>query len=66
MFKADAVPELVKYLEICDPDDYFEKGIELAIQQGLAVGYVVVGQNDCVEVDFPEDIDKANRLLALW
>ncbi|MGH3333706.1 MAG: NTP transferase domain-containing protein [Nocardioidaceae bacterium] len=56
---------LLKHLEDCDSQDYFERAIELAIaeagQRWLAVD---VSAFDCMEVDFQEDLDAANALLA--
>jgi choline kinase len=53
-------------LEQCQPSDYFEKGIELCIQQGLPVWGLPIGNEDCAEIDFPGDLHKANRLLKTW
>lgn len=53
-------------LELCLPSDYFERGLELCIQEGMAVWSVPVQQNLCIEVDFLEDLEKANKLLSTW
>lgn len=57
---------LRRNLERCDDKDYFEKGIELCIEQGLPVWSVPVDSNLCVEVDFPQDLAKANQLIREW
>lgn len=50
-------------LKNCLDNDYFERGIELAIKEGMDVWTVPVGASDCTEIDFPEDLKKANELL---
>lgn len=53
-------------LEKCQSQDYFEKAIEMCIEQGVSVSSVPVDSTECTEIDFPEDLDKANQLLKLW
>lgn len=57
-------PGLLAQLRACSADDYFERGIELAIaddaQRWLAVD---VSDFDCMEIDFEEDLAAANALL---
>jgi len=56
---------LVDALERCGDMDYFERGMEIAIAGGaLVVRPVDVGDLDAVEVDFPEDLRRANAALA--
>lgn len=57
---------LIKNLERCEPHDYFEKGIELSIQQGVVVETIPIESTLCTEIDFPEDLVKANALLKSW
>lgn len=64
--QAKDVPLLMQGLESCQPNDYFEKGIEACIGKGMEVWSVPVDQMQCTEVDFPEDLDRANRYLASW
>lgn len=47
----------------CSKMDYFEKAIELCIQQGTKVWSVPIDPLPCIEIDFPEDLKKANALL---
>lgn len=55
---------LVSCLDACSPDDYFERGIELAIaEQGQRWRAVDISSYACVEVDFEEDLANANALL---
>lgn len=53
-------------LERCQPNDYFEQGIEFCIEEGMPVWSVVIDHHLCTEVDFPEDLERANRLLSSW
>jgi choline kinase len=56
---------LIAQLIACDESDYFERGIELAIERdGLEVLPVDISDLFAVEVDFQEDLDRANRGLA--
>jgi choline kinase len=58
-------PALVNRLEECDDNDYFEYGIELAIEKdGLAFEPVDISEYPCVEVDFEADLGRANSMLA--
>ena len=51
-------------LEACADDDYFERGIELAIEHD-SVSFRPVDVTDtlCIEVDFLEDLERANRAI---
>jgi len=53
-----------KNLERCAKEDYFEKAIEYCIEEGVQFWPVVVGNDECTEVDFPEDLDKANEIIT--
>lgn len=55
-----------KQLEECAPTDYFEKGIEKCIEEGMAVWSYPVDHALCTEVDFPEDLERANAMLRSW
>lgn len=67
-FKKSDLPSLKQSLLKCNIRDYFEKGIELSIQQGTGVKVRAVKVNPelCTEIDFPEDLVHANKLLASW
>ena len=55
---------LVQRLEECAPNDYFERGIELAIEKdGLKIVPADISEFNCVEVDFKQDLEKANELF---
>jgi choline kinase len=52
---------LIRQLAACDDQDYFERGIELAIQHdGVEVTPVDISDLFAVEVDFEGDLERAN------
>ena len=54
----------VNRLEEVDDNDYFERGLELAIQRdNLKIKPIDISKYDCIEVDFKEDLANANQLL---
>ena len=55
---------LIKRLEEVDDQDYFERGIELAIDlDGLRFKAIDISDLYAVEIDFAEDLDRANELF---
>ena len=55
---------LIKRLIEVDDQDYFERGIELAIENdGLRFKAVDISDLYAVEIDFAEDLDRANELF---
>lgn len=60
---ATDIPLFIAMLEQCDDNDYFERGIEFSIEKGLKIYPVDVSDVLCIEVDFTEDLDKANKEL---
>lgn len=66
LFKRADLPALKKGLERCADSDYFEKGVEWSIENGTAVWSLPVAQGLCTEVDFPEDLERANQMLQSW
>jgi choline kinase len=58
--KADVITEL----DACGEQDYFERGLELAIEKhGLQMEPVDISDLFAVEVDFQDDLDRANKGL---
>jgi L-glutamine-phosphate cytidylyltransferase len=57
------VPRLCSELEACNDSDYFEKGIETGIQKGLKFFPVDTSGMRATEIDFGEDLERANREL---
>jgi choline kinase len=54
-------PALIRELDACEDQDYFERGIELAIQHdGVEVTPVGISDLFAVEVDFEGDLERAN------
>ena len=52
----------IKYLEQCADNDYFERGLELAIEKvGIEIEPVDISDLFAVEVDFQADLDRANQ-----
>lgn len=58
------MPVLLKHLEKCGDNDYFERGIETAIQEdGLKIKAADISDFRCMEVDFEEDLAAANKMF---
>ena len=55
---------LMEHLDRCDEQDYFERGIETAIATaGLRVRPVDISEFYAVEVDFEDDLERANTVI---
>jgi choline kinase len=55
---------LIAGLEACADNDYFERGIEIAIEQvGMKVVPLDISDLFAVEVDFEDDLERANTHL---
>jgi choline kinase len=58
------IKSFIKRLEECDDNDYFEKGLELAIENdAIKVKAVDISDFNCMEIDFLEDLENVNNLL---
>ena len=58
-------PSLIAGLAACTDQDYFERGIELAIERdGMQVFPLDITEYFAVEVDFEEDLSRANAHLG--
>ena len=56
---------LIEHLAACEDTDYFERGMETAIQQaGLRFRPLDISRFSAVEVDFPSDLERANTWLS--
>ena len=55
---------LLRQLKRVGDQDYFERGIELAIEQdGILIEPVDISDLYAVEVDFAEDLERANLFV---
>ena len=52
-----------KSLEICDAQDYFERGLEFSIDKGLKLFPIYISNFLCMEIDFIEDLNQINNKL---
>ena len=51
-------------MEKCDANDYFEKGLEMAISENnLELKVIDISKYNCIEVDFKEDLQNANNIV---
>ncbi len=66
LFKADDLPALKAALKKCQNSDYFEKALEYCIEAGVEIWSIPVRSTAAVEVDFADDLDKANQLVTRW
>ena len=54
----------INRLEECDDNDYFERGLELAIEKdGIKITAVDISAFNCMEIDFVEDLENVNKML---
>lgn len=54
---------LLEGLRLCTHKDYFERGIEFAIEKGLQIWPQEIDRFFCVEIDFKEDLHQVNRYI---
>jgi len=58
------ISTFITRLEECNNNDYFERGIELAIEKdGMKVKALDISKFRCMEIDFQEDLDNANKIF---
>lgn len=58
------VKRLINRLEDCGNNDYFERGMEMAIEKdNLKVNAVDISKFNCMEIDFVEDLNEVNKSL---
>ena len=50
-------------LEKCNNQDYFEKALELSIQDGMKIMPVDINKYLCMEIDFQEDLTNINKKI---
>jgi choline kinase len=58
-------PKLIERLKECADQDYFERGLELAIAgDGVRILPVDISEHNAVEVDTGEDLERANAMYS--
>jgi len=58
------IKKFIKRLEECNDSDYFERGLEIAIEKdNLKVKAIDISRYNCMEIDFVEDLENVNKLL---
>ncbi|MFO7728629.1 MAG: phosphocholine cytidylyltransferase family protein, partial [Desulfonatronovibrio sp.] len=57
------MPAFVQALKLCRDDDYFEKGMELAMENGVRFKALDISSYRCIEVDFEEDLIQAKNMF---
>lgn len=58
------IKSFINRLEECDDNDYFERGLELAIEKdNLKIKAVDISAFNCMEIDFIEDLENVNNML---
>ena len=50
-------------LEKCTDQDYFEKALELSIQDGMKIMPININKYLCMEIDFLDDLEQINKQL---
>ncbi|RIA09100.1 choline kinase [Flavobacteriaceae bacterium MAR_2010_72] len=61
---SNEIKKFIARLEECDNNDYFERGLELAIEKdGIQVAAVDISAYNCMEIDFLEDLENVNNLF---
>lgn len=59
------IEKFIYRLEECDDNDYFERGLELAIEKdNIEVKAIDISKYSCIEVDFTEDLENANKTFS--
>ncbi|MFD0797003.1 NTP transferase domain-containing protein [Maribacter chungangensis] len=58
------IDSFIARLEECDDNDYFERGLEMAIaKDGIKISALDISKFDCMEVDFRDDLENANKMF---
>ena len=58
------IKNFIARLEECNDNDYFESGLELAIEKDhFKLNAVDISAYNCMEIDFLEDLENVNNLL---
>ncbi len=58
------IQKFIARLEECGANDYFERGLELAIEKDdVKIKAVDISAYNCMEIDFVEDLENVNKTL---
>lgn len=58
------INSFIKRLDSCDDNEYFEKGLEVAIEKDdLKIKAIDISEFNCMEIDFVEDLENVNKML---
>ena len=58
------IEHFINRLEECSDNDYFERGLELAIEKdNIKIKAVDISAFNCMEIDFIEDLENVNKAL---
>ena len=52
-------------LRDCNPEDYFEKAIEISINKGINFYPVDISSYKCIEIDFIQDLERVKKELKI-
>ncbi len=58
------IPVFLQALANCADNDYFERGVELAIGENVNFTAVDISDFRCIEVDFEDDLHTARKLFS--
>jgi len=64
LIRREALTDLKKALEECGKNDYFERGVQILIDGKTKILPLDVSQYRCIEIDFPEDWEKAQKMFC--
>jgi len=58
------IDKFIEKLSNCQDNDYFERELELAIaEDNIKVKAIDISKYNCIEIDFIEDLENANKLI---
>jgi choline kinase len=64
LVRRESLPAFKKALSACEDTDYFERGLELMIAAGEKILPLDISGYRCVEVDFVEDWELAQKIFS--
>jgi len=64
LIKKESLEDFKQMLQKVDDQDYFERAMELLTEQQATFRALNIGNARCIEVDFQEDLQAAQQMLA--